>query len=194
MSRCSLPSPPGSHGPDLLPRYTLSGAIRVVDQYKCQSGPEYTQKRIPYSYDLVEGHVAKARSGGWDKYGMTDEWLYNAIARYPFAGKDVVVMGAQTPWYESICVARGARSCTTIDFQPINSSHPNITTMTLAEYDRHPRRFDVAISISSFEHDGLGRYVCVPCGSASPPAGPIPHPIRCPTSRGSPTQQVAGRV
>uniref|UniRef100_A0A7S1I807 Uncharacterized protein n=1 Tax=Eutreptiella gymnastica TaxID=73025 RepID=A0A7S1I807_9EUGL len=149
---------PKTMPPELQERYTLSGAIRVVHQYKCQSGPEYTQKRIPYSYDLVEDHLAKARSGGWDKYGMTDEWLFNAITQYPFVGKDVVVMGSQTPWYESVCLARGALSCTTIDFQPINSSHPNITTMTLAEYDRSPRRFDVAISISSFEHDGLGRY------------------------------------
>jgi len=31
--------------------------------------------------------------------------------------------------------------------------------MTIAEYDQHPVQFDAAISISSFEHDGLGRFV-----------------------------------
>jgi len=30
--------------------------------------------------------------------------------------------------------------------------------MTVAELDRSPRVFDCAISISSFEHDGLGMY------------------------------------
>ena len=29
--------------------------------------------------------------------------------------------------------------------------------MTIAEYDENPMQFDAAISISSFEHDGLGR-------------------------------------
>ena len=30
--------------------------------------------------------------------------------------------------------------------------------MTVEEYKKNPVKFDVAISISSFEHDGLGRY------------------------------------
>ena len=33
--------------------------------------------------------------------------------------------------------------------------------MTPSEYDQNPMLFDAAFSISSFEHDGLGRYGCL---------------------------------
>eukprot|EP01012_Entosiphon_sulcatum_P004093 TRINITY_DN11510_c0_g1_i1.p1 TRINITY_DN11510_c0_g1~~TRINITY_DN11510_c0_g1_i1.p1 ORF type:complete len:626 (+),score=139.18 TRINITY_DN11510_c0_g1_i1:65-1879(+) len=143
---------------ELYDRYTLNRTIDVVYHWKCQSGPAYAKRRYEYTVQLVESNLHRARVRGWDKYGMTDEWLYKSIDKHPFKGKDVVVMGSQTPWYESVCLTNGARSCTTIDFQRINNSHPNLTTLTLAEYDKNPRQFDVAISISSFEHDGLGRY------------------------------------
>lgn len=46
-------------------------------------------------------------------------------------------------------------------FQRLHYDHPNITTVLpseLEEYVVAHGAFDVAISISSFEHDGLGRY------------------------------------
>jgi len=67
-------------------------------------------------------------------------------------------MGSQRPIYESVCLVFGATMCTTIDFQPIITNFPKISTMTVDEYDKNPIQFDAAISISSFEHDGLGRY------------------------------------
>lgn len=67
-------------------------------------------------------------------------------------------MGSQRPTYESVCLVFGASHCTTIDFQPIITDYPNVSTMTVDEYDKNPIQFDAAISISSFEHDGLGRY------------------------------------
>eukprot|EP00996_Jenningsia_fusiforme_P001432 NODE_2316_length_1233_cov_29.216216_g2111_i0.p1 GENE.NODE_2316_length_1233_cov_29.216216_g2111_i0~~NODE_2316_length_1233_cov_29.216216_g2111_i0.p1 ORF type:complete len:393 (-),score=79.24 NODE_2316_length_1233_cov_29.216216_g2111_i0:53-1183(-) len=143
---------------DLHDRYTMGGKIRVVPMYKCQSGAKYAAKRLDYTVDLVEDLLRRARGRGWEKYGMTDEWLHTALDAYSLSGKDVVVMGSQTPWYESVVLSRDAKSSTTIDFQAIKSYHPNVTTLTLAEYDQAPRQFDVAISISSFEHDGLGRY------------------------------------
>lgn len=92
-------------------------------------------------------------------YGETDRWLYNAMDQYQIKGKDVVIMGSQRPIYEAVCLVYGANHCTTIDFQPIIiPKYDRFTTMTLDQYDAHPKQFDAAISISSFEHDGLGRY------------------------------------
>jgi len=73
----------------------------------------------------------------------------------------MAIMGSQRPIYESVCLVYGAKACTTIDFQPITMGYddPRLKSMTIAQYDENPIRFDVAISISSFEHDGLGRYV-----------------------------------
>lgn len=91
-------------------------------------------------------------------YGNTDTFLYNAVDQYPLQDKDVVIMGSQRPIYESVCLVFGGKSCTTIDFQPIIVDYPKFFTMTIAQYDQNPKQFDAAISISSFEHDGLGRY------------------------------------
>jgi hypothetical protein len=79
-------------------------------------------------------------------------------------GKRVVVVGSLTPWYESVALAAGAESVTTIEYNKLDYDHPSISTVTNAEWygpgGGHERgeRFDVILSISSFEHDGLGRY------------------------------------
>lgn len=81
------------------------------------------------------------------------------MEQFNIKGKHVVIMGSQRPTYEAVCLAFGGSHCTTIDFQPIIiPKYDRYTTMTLAEYDKNPQQFDAAISISSFEHDGLGRY------------------------------------
>ena len=88
---------------------------------------------------------------------MTDVWMWEAIDKYPIAGLDVVNMGSLTPWYESNCLYFGARP-TTIDYNRIISRTNRIQTMTVSEWENNRPRFDIAWSISSFEHDGLGMY------------------------------------
>lgn len=85
--------------------------------------------------------------------------MYKALDQYPIEGKDVVILGSQRPVYESVCLVFGGSHCTVIDFQPIHiPKYDRYTTMTLDQYDKNPKAWDAAISISSFEHDGLGRY------------------------------------
>ncbi len=63
-----------------------------------------------------------------------------------------------------MALAAGAESVTTIEYNALDYDHPRISTVTNAEWygagGGHERgvRFDVILSISSFEHDGLGRY------------------------------------
>lgn len=96
-------------------------------------------------------------------YGATDGFLYEAFTKYPLAGKHVLIMGSTFPWYEAMCLAFGAASCTTLDYNQVKYAHPKLRTFTVAEFARADpattrKRFDVILSISSFEHDGLGRY------------------------------------
>ena len=95
----------------------------------------------------------------------TDAYLHNALQHIGgLSGKRVVVVGSLTPWYESVALAAGAESVTTIEYNKLDYDHPRISTVTNAEWygagGGHERgdRFDVILSISSFEHDGLGRY------------------------------------
>ena len=66
------------------------------------------------------------------------------------------------PWYEAICVAYRALECVTLDYNVLKYDHPNVTTITVKQFEAEPpearSRFDVVWSISSFEHNGLGRY------------------------------------
>mmetsp|Transcript_38184 Transcript_38184/g.82725 ORF Transcript_38184/g.82725 Transcript_38184/m.82725 type:complete len:200 (+) Transcript_38184:38-637(+) len=93
-------------------------------------------------------------------YGTLDLYLYQALDAQPdMTGKRVLLVGSVTPWYECICLSYGA-SCTTVDYNKLHFDHPGMTTYTVAEMARiHPPLvFDYVWTISSLEHDGLGRY------------------------------------
>jgi len=47
---------------------------------------------------------------------------------------------------------------TTIEYNKIISEDKRLVTMTVQEYGQQTIKFDASFSISSFEHDGLGRY------------------------------------
>ena len=73
-------------------------------------------------------------------------------------------------WVEACALSLGARRVTTIEYGDIKSDHTQIRTVTPAQYRLrfikrmqnstlgHMKLFDVAISWSSLEHSGLGRY------------------------------------
>lgn len=145
--------PPNMIPDQLFNEYTINGKIPVQYQYFNDTA---CQARV-YSKELVEAMILAANARQTHYYGITDQWLYQALDTYDVAGKNTVVYGSQLPWYESICLSRGAK-CTTIEYQKIESLHSGIKTITPAQYEKSPVLFDAALSISSFEHDGLGRY------------------------------------
>ena len=55
-------------------------------------------------------------------------------------------------------LALGAGHVTTVEYNNLTYSHPAITTLLLSNLDQNQAQFDVAVSLSSFDHDGLGRY------------------------------------
>ena len=60
--------------------------------------------------------------------------------------------------YEAVALAYGAAEVVTIEYNARASEDPRLAFLTPAQFAAAPRRFDAVISISSFEHDGLGRY------------------------------------
>lgn len=128
----------------------------------------YPQYRRP----AIDEFVRRVLQGGVYYYGWTDAFLYSALLKHPIRGKDVLIMGSNVPWYESICIAYGARHCTTLEYNSLRYEHPGIRTFTVKEWSEGRARglacalpdlpfscrFDAVFSISSFEHDGLGRY------------------------------------
>lgn len=136
-------------------RFTLNGKIRVEYCY----ADDASTRQVPFIYDqeTINAYVKNAEKRFLYYYALTDQYLYNALTRWPISGKEVAILGSETPWYESIALAFGAHP-TTIDYNKIISQDPRIRSLSLKEYEQNPTQFDALISISSFEHDGLGRY------------------------------------
>lgn len=145
--------PPAEIPAEMRDEFTLGGEIPVLKCYwnDVNSRP---LKWTPRSFWWSPAKAARKVSR---YYGDTDAWLYEALEKYSIRGRDAVVVGSEMPWYECICSQYGAR-ITTIEYRRIDCRIPGLTVLTPDEYARQPRAFDVAVSISSLEHDGLGRY------------------------------------
>jgi hypothetical protein len=148
-------TPPREIPHELMSGYTMNGQAEIVYSYIDSTYPDNWP--VIYTDYQIDRFLERIDRRQYFIYGMTDVWMWEAIAKYPVRGLDVVNMGSLTPWYESNCIYFGARP-TTIDYNRILARTKRINTMTVQEWDREQKTFDVAWSISSFEHDGLGMY------------------------------------
>jgi SAM-dependent methyltransferase len=138
---------------ELRDEYTLGGEVPVVPWYlnDIKSGDlKWTTRSIWWQPERI-----RQRKTAY--YGKTDTALYDALDRHSIRGKELVIVGSQTPWYECIATQYGA-AVTTIEYRRVACEIPGLTVMTPDEFAAKPRLFDAALSISSIEHDGLGRY------------------------------------
>lgn len=84
---------------------------------------------------------------------------------YVISGRRGLVLGSLSPWAEIALIDHGAIEIVTVEYVPIENSHPRIRTMRpedlAAEYLSNSQvvtSIDFIFSFSSIEHDGLGRY------------------------------------
>lgn len=135
--------------------FTMSGNVKVIHWYFSDLNNAVDEKL--YSKDTVDSYLRKIQykiTG--DSYGITDKWLYDLLDRHSIESKTVAVMGSIKPWYESI-VLHYKGIPTAIEWNIIKPSDDRLKMIHIKNFAHHPP-FDVAISISTFEHDGLGRY------------------------------------
>ncbi len=153
----AVAAPPRTIPLTLYNEFTWNNTIPVVYIYFNDYYP--SDRPLVYTYEQIETNIARAKARETNHYGITDTYLYQALDKYAsaIAGKNVAVMGSVVPWYESILLAYGAHP-TTIEYNKIISLHPGLKAVTVAEFDANPQLFDAVVSISSYEHDGLGRY------------------------------------
>jgi len=149
--------PPQEVPPSLIREFTLNNQIPVSSWY-INSSYLPTEPLI-YSRAEIDDNLERISRKELNYYGLTDQDLYTVLKKYhsKIKGKRIGIIGSTVPWYESIAIYYGAYPIT-IEYNAINSMDSRIKTMTVAEYERNPIKFDALISISSIEHDGLGRY------------------------------------
>lgn len=91
---------------------------------------------------------------------LPDIGIVRALRLLDVKDKHVVVFGSMDPWYESLVLAAGAADVVTVEYNRLSYDHPRITTVTPGTLPAvvPADGFDLALSISGFDHDGLGRY------------------------------------
>ena len=110
-----------------------------------------------YSKEVVNSMIEKIKNKEVSYYGSTDTELYKLLEKNNIKDKRVGILGSTQPWYESIVLAYGGIPIT-IEYNSLQTDDKRLTLLTVEEYNKDPQKFDVVFSISSFEHDGLGRY------------------------------------
>ncbi|KAI1715882.1 hypothetical protein Ddc_10801 [Ditylenchus destructor] len=162
------------HPPENLePRdqFTLNGYARIMPCYMNQvfnnthDSPVLMNHQVYWTKDNIEKNIAHGRAGNFTfifkSYddGMT---VYHVTKYHEIAGKVGAVIGSMTPWVEVLCLLNGAKHLFTVDYQKVNVDHPNISFIQALDFvkgrDAYMNTFDFAMSFSSIEHSGLGRY------------------------------------
>lgn len=150
-----MKTPPKEIPAHLIKYYTLNNTIGIEQWYFNDSG---SFNGLKYDFKDFISMIDQAKLKRVKNYPETDYLLYEALIKYPIKNKKVVIMGSGNPWYEAIAIANECEHCYVIEYQKRYLDHPLVTYLTVDEYNLNPIKFDCGISISSFEHDGLGRY------------------------------------
>lgn len=164
-------APPQAPSGALLEAYTLNSSVPLAHFYIDDSaegeGTHYRYDAAAVDEQLKGAHRLIGRElpprlppVGSSGFGNS-MWLVRALRALSIAGLRVVVFGSIEPREQTLCLALGAAHVTTVDFNRLSFEHPSLTTITVDELASAPAEqlgFDLALSLSSFDHDGLGRY------------------------------------
>jgi len=140
-------------------RFTMNDTVEKKDWWRGNDMNSAAENNF-YSKELVDsmiGKILKKEVTCYGSYPKTTEMLYDCLEKYPIIDQTAAVMGSVTPWHEAMCLAYGGIP-TTIEYNKLHTDDERLNLMTVEEYNKNPFKFDAAFSISSFEHDGLGRY------------------------------------
>lgn len=144
---------------ELLNEFTMNGFIPVEYKYDDATDVE-VQKSINEKFNLSEFKtcIDKVLKYESNYYGDTDQFLYLALRDFPIFNQDVALIGSTYPWYEAMLLTRVPKSVTVIEYSDRKlEGIPNLQYGKPDDFYSFTK-YDAAVSISSYEHDGLGRY------------------------------------
>ena len=157
---------------DLLSAYTLNGAAALerffVDDTNNGESTHYVYPAADTTamIDAAKREILAHQAGRHRPRTVGRTWLLQALATIALRDSKGCVFGSQEPWAESLLVAAGAAHVTTFEYNRLTFEHPSMRTLTVSELqatNAEDAQCDLALSISSFDHDGLGR--CAVVGS-----------------------------
>jgi hypothetical protein len=109
-----------------------------------------------HTSEIIQSYIVDAKKKERKYYKKTDGWLYKALDNFSITRLNVVIFGSQKPWYEAICLSQKANLCMVSEYNvPSEKIHPKVTYVHVNSLKGE---YDAGMSISTFEHTGLGRY------------------------------------
>ena len=140
--------------PDVEKEFTMDRAIPVRQLYFDQR----QNRAVILKKKAYEQVFSKLKQGTFEYYGDTLQRLLAALRDYPVSDMKVVVFGANSVNCDAIALKYGAECVCILEYNVPISEHPKVKCLSLRSALDRGMKFDAGISISSFEHDGLGRY------------------------------------
>ena len=136
----------------LLSKYTMGGNVSVYPWWFDDSAMDVSKNHLPAKIQFFREKIRRREVLYYD---TTDRWLYEALGRFPIAGKRVLIFGSENPWYEIMAQEFGVKDVTVVEYgDRVDANGIKYVKPAVLGNEQ----FDCALSISSFEHDGLGRY------------------------------------
>lgn len=91
-------------------------------------------------------------------YPHSCEQILDALSNVDtiYKSSNILVHGSVSPWVECLLISQGYKNIFTTDYIDINIKYPGIVFIPREKIFDY--KFDLVISYSSLEHDGLGRY------------------------------------
>jgi hypothetical protein len=136
---------------ELYKSFTMNGRIPVKYRW---FDPSKDAMKKHYKIEDIRYYIERAKKRLCNYYGSLDKCLYDAFDKYPIKNKKVLVIGSAKPCYESICIHYGANVIVS-EYVDVECDYPAIKYLKPHQI---AHEFDAIISISSYEHSGLGRY------------------------------------
>ena len=104
----------------------------LFSEVSFQKGDKFG-KKYQWSKDSIDERVKAAHAKNWRKIGGTygageTKILFETISLYKdkVIGKRALVIGSVFPWIEAILLAIGAKHVTTLEYNQIASTHPQV--------------------------------------------------------------------
>ncbi|MCL2182024.1 MAG: DUF268 domain-containing protein [Chitinispirillia bacterium] len=148
------PPPPSTIPESLKDGFTMNGQIPVLYWYL----DERNDSRIHNTAEDYERAFERMNNRTFRYYGEDINSFYAAFEKYSLKEKSVIVWGLAGLNCEAMAIWQGAKHVYVVDYNKPVCEHGKITVMNHGELVKSGIRADAAISFSSFEHDGLGRY------------------------------------
>jgi SAM-dependent methyltransferase len=138
----------------LRKEFSLDGKIKIGDFY-CK--PKADNSAMTYTTQQIQKYEELISKEKGLYYCETDIWLYQALKKHSIKDKEVIIIGSEQPWYETIACVYSGNGCSCLEYNKRICESDKIKYYQYDTYNELPK-FDACISISSIEHSGLGRY------------------------------------